>query len=69
MQRLSDLVTPNSFAYTVIVIQVIFCGVTDRVFSIWIDCRMGPAVQDLWMMISGDRMQQQLQLENLNRSI
>lgn len=29
------------------------------------DCRMGPAVQDLWMMISGDRMQQQLQLETL----
>ncbi|WP_276307852.1 serine/threonine protein kinase [Alteromonas flava] len=29
------------------------------------DCRMGPAVQDLWMMLSGDRMQQQLQLEVL----
>lgn len=29
------------------------------------DCRMGPAIQDLWMMLSGDRMQQQLQLETL----
>lgn len=29
------------------------------------DCRQGPAVQDLWMMLSGDRMQQQLQLETL----
>ncbi|RDV28029.1 serine/threonine protein kinase [Alteromonas aestuariivivens] len=29
------------------------------------DCRMGPAMQDLWMMLSGDRHQQQLQLETL----
>ena len=29
------------------------------------DCRMGPAVQDLWMMISGDRIQQHIQLETL----
>ncbi|RUO29528.1 serine/threonine protein kinase [Aliidiomarina sanyensis] len=29
------------------------------------DCRQGPAVQDLWMMLSGDRMQQQMQLETL----
>ncbi|WP_276307706.1 serine/threonine protein kinase [Alteromonas facilis] len=29
------------------------------------DCRMGPAIQDLWMMLSGDRQQQQLQLEVL----
>lgn len=29
------------------------------------DCRQGPAIQDLWMMLSGDRMQQQLQLETL----
>jgi len=26
------------------------------------DCRTGPAVQDLWMLISGDHQQQQLQL-------
>lgn len=32
------------------------------------DCRMGPAVQDLWMMLSGDRAQQQLQLEVLVES-
>ncbi|MCW8090524.1 serine/threonine protein kinase [Alteromonas sp. ASW11-130] len=29
------------------------------------DCRRGPAIQDLWMMLSGDRYQQQLQLETL----
>ncbi|GGW80322.1 serine/threonine protein kinase [Alteromonas halophila] len=29
------------------------------------DCRMGPAIQDLWMMISGDRQQQLLQLDTL----
>ena len=29
------------------------------------DCRQGPAIQDLWMMLSGDRAQQQLQLETL----
>ncbi|WP_194756609.1 serine/threonine protein kinase [Aliidiomarina indica] len=29
------------------------------------DCRQGPAVQDLWMMLSGDRLQQQIQLETL----
>ncbi len=29
------------------------------------DCRMGPAVQDLWMLISGDRNQQTLQLHEL----
>ncbi len=29
------------------------------------DCRSGPAIQDLWMMLSGDYMQQQLQLETL----
>ncbi|NVK54479.1 MAG: serine/threonine protein kinase [Alteromonadaceae bacterium] len=29
------------------------------------DSRMGPAVQDLWMMLNGDRPQQQLQLETL----
>ncbi len=29
------------------------------------DCRMGPAIQDLWMMLSGDRHQQLLQLDTL----
>lgn len=29
------------------------------------DCRMGPAVQDLWMMLSGDRQQQTLQLDTI----
>ncbi|GLX80779.1 serine/threonine protein kinase [Thalassotalea eurytherma] len=29
------------------------------------DCRMGPAIQDLWMMLSGDRQQQLLQLDKL----
>lgn len=29
------------------------------------DCRMGPAIQDLWMMLSGDRQQQCLQLDTL----
>ncbi|MGX5915659.1 serine/threonine protein kinase [Aliidiomarina sp. Khilg15.8] len=29
------------------------------------DCRSGPAVQDLWMMLSGDRNQQMLQLDTL----
>lgn len=29
------------------------------------DSRMGPAIQDLWMMLNGDRAQQQLQLETL----
>jgi len=29
------------------------------------DCRMGPAMQDLWMMLSGDRQQQTIQLDTL----
>ena len=29
------------------------------------DCRMGPAVQDIWMMLSGERQQQAIQLEKL----
>ena len=29
------------------------------------DCRMGPAIQDLWMMLSGDRAQQILQLDTM----
>lgn len=29
------------------------------------DCRMGPAVQDIWMMLSGDRQQQTIQLDTL----
>lgn len=29
------------------------------------DCCMGPAIQDLWMMLSGDRQQQQLQMLTL----
>lgn len=29
------------------------------------DCRSGPAVQDIWMMLSGDRDQQLLQLDTL----
>lgn len=29
------------------------------------DCRMGPAIQDIWMMLSGDRQQQTLQLDTL----
>ena len=29
------------------------------------DCRRGPAVQDLWMMLSGDRREQLLQLDTL----
>ncbi len=32
------------------------------------DSRMGPAVQDLWMMLNGDRTQQQMQLETLIES-
>ncbi|WP_096086118.1 serine/threonine protein kinase [Agaribacterium haliotis] len=29
------------------------------------DCRSGPAIQDLWMLISGDRMQQSRQMQEL----
>ena len=29
------------------------------------DCRMGPAVQDLWMLLSGDRRQMALQLDEI----
>lgn len=29
------------------------------------DCRTGPAIQDLWMMLCGDRIQQRIQLETL----
>ncbi len=29
------------------------------------DCRSGPAIQDLWMMLSGDRHQQLLQMDTL----
>ncbi len=29
------------------------------------DCRAGPAIQDLWMMLSGDRQQQLMQLDTL----
>ncbi|NQZ22503.1 MAG: serine/threonine protein kinase [Colwellia sp.] len=29
------------------------------------DCRMGPAIQDLWMMLSGDRQQMLLQLDTM----
>ena len=29
------------------------------------DCRNGPAMQDLWMMLSGDRQQQLIQLDTL----
>jgi len=29
------------------------------------DCRMGPAIQDLWMMLSGDRQQKLLQLDTI----
>lgn len=29
------------------------------------DCRNGPAIQDIWMMLSGDRQQQTLQLDTL----
>lgn len=29
------------------------------------DCKTGPAIQDLWMMLSGDRSEQMLQLDTL----
>jgi len=29
------------------------------------DCRSGPAIQDLWMLLSGDRAEQQLQLNHV----
>lgn len=29
------------------------------------DCRSGPAIQDLWMMLAGDTAQQQIQLDTL----
>ena len=29
------------------------------------DCKMGPAVQDLWMMLAGDRQEQTLQINEL----
>lgn len=32
------------------------------------DCRTGPAIQDLWMMLSGDRMQQRIQLDVLKEA-
>ncbi|GLS82117.1 serine/threonine protein kinase [Paraferrimonas haliotis] len=32
------------------------------------DARQGPAIQDLWMMLSGDRTQQQIQLDILAES-
>ncbi|MCB5162443.1 serine/threonine protein kinase [Marinomonas algarum] len=35
------------------------------VFVDFDDCRMGPAVQDLWMLMSGDRQDQTVQLEAL----
>ncbi|MYM64260.1 serine/threonine protein kinase [Pseudomaricurvus sp. HS19] len=31
------------------------------------DCRSGPAIQDLWMLLSGERPQQQVQLEAILR--
>lgn len=35
------------------------------VFVDFDDCRMGPAVQDLWMLLSGDRHDQTMQLDAL----
>ncbi|MEO6697771.1 MAG: serine/threonine protein kinase [Paraperlucidibaca sp.] len=35
------------------------------VFVDFDDCRMGPAVQDLWMLLSGDRQEQTKQLDAL----
>ncbi len=35
------------------------------VFVDFDDCRMGPAVQDLWMLLSGDRQDQITQLDSL----
>ncbi|MBR7889819.1 serine/threonine protein kinase [Marinomonas sp. A79] len=35
------------------------------VFVDFDDCRMGPAIQDLWMLLSGDRQDQMMQLEAL----
>lgn len=32
------------------------------------DCRSGPAIQDLWMLLSGDRQQQLLQLDILTEA-
>jgi Ser/Thr protein kinase RdoA (MazF antagonist) len=29
------------------------------------DCRSGPAIQDLWMMLSGNRQQQYIQMQSL----
>lgn len=29
------------------------------------DCRLGPAIQDIWMMLSGDKQQQLLQLDTI----
>ena len=29
------------------------------------DCRMGPAIQDLWMLLSGDRQEQSIQLSEI----
>jgi Ser/Thr protein kinase RdoA (MazF antagonist) len=29
------------------------------------DCRSGPAIQDLWMMLSGDRQQQYIQMDTM----
>lgn len=29
------------------------------------DCRSGPAIQDLWMLVSGDRMQQSIELSEI----
>ncbi|WP_413700838.1 serine/threonine protein kinase [Psychromonas sp. KJ10-10] len=29
------------------------------------DCKMGPAIQDIWMLLSGDKQEQQLQLSTI----
>ena len=48
-----------------IVISAIFCGRRQpHVFDLD-DSRMGPVIQDIWMMLSGDRSEQLSQLDAL----
>jgi hypothetical protein len=50
----------------VIVIPATSCGPeTARILSTFDDCRSGPAIQDLWMLLSGERHEMQIQLGDI----
>ncbi|SUC38902.1 serine/threonine protein kinase [Proteus mirabilis] len=58
----------KNYDYMGIVIPAIYCGVMKSLWLILMISRMGSAIQDFWMLLSGSKQDQLIQLDTLLES-